>query len=171
MNPVRILTISNRYLLCVGFAVNKFSKKFKINQRSIQGIIIYLLLSIVYLLCLHEHYDKRALFDTIRDLSKTIYYSVYTHLFLGIASTCVILFDIQAYSAFSNQVLAALPTNVGVRHNFDRMEFFVHYRTFVNLVVFICLIAYDLTIIDLKSLTRSKAMLFIGKNFINIIGK
>lgn len=162
MNPVRILIISNRYLLCVGFAVNKFSKKFKIYERSILGILLFVLLNIFYLLCLHEHYDKKALIEYVKDLSKTIYYSIYTHLFLGIASICVILFDMKSYSEFSNQVLAALPKMEEIRPKFDRVELFVYHRTFINLLIFAGMIAYDLTIIDLKSLTRSKAMLFLG---------
>lgn len=165
MNPIRIITISNRYLLCVGFAVNKFSKKFKIHQRSIQGIITYLLFSIVYIICLYEHYDKQALFETLKDLSKTMYYSLYTHLFLGIINVCVILFEIKAYSGLSNQVLDALPKNGGVRHNFDRIELFVYYKMFVNLVVLICLVSYDLTIIDIYSITRSKILLVIGNDY------
>lgn len=163
MNPVRILIISNRYLLCVGCAVNQFSKKFKLYQRSILGTLIFFLLNKVYLFCLYEHYDKKAVMENVKDLSKTIYYSMYTHLFLGIASICVILFDLKAYSEFSNQVIDALPKNGEVRPNFDRVELFVYHRTFVNLLVFIGILAYDLTIIDLKSLTRSKAMLFLGK--------
>lgn len=163
MNPVRILLISNRYLLCVGFAVNKFSKKFKIYERSIQGTIIFLLLNISYLLCLYEHYEKKALVENLKDFSKTIYYSIYTHLFLGIASICVILFDLSAFSEFSSQVIHALSENGEVRPKFDWAELFVYHRTFVNLLVFIGILTYDLTIIDLKSLTRSKAMLFLGK--------
>lgn len=167
MNPVRILTISNRYLLCVGFAVNKFSKKFKIQQRSILGTIVFVLLNVLYLLCLHEHYDKKALLENLKDLSKTIYYSMYAHLFVGIASICVILLESKAYLKFSNQVIGALPKHAEVRPNFDRMELFVYHRTFVNLLVFIGILAYDLTVIDLKSLTRSKAMLFLGKTILN----
>lgn len=163
MNPVRILIISNRYLLCVGFAVSKFSKKFIIYQRSILGTIVFLLFNILYLLCLHEHYDKRELLANLKDFSKTIYYSIYTHLFLGIASMCIILFDLKAQSEFAKQVIEALPKNGEIRPKFDKLELFVYHRTFVNLLVFICILAYDLTIIDLKSLTRSKAMLFLGK--------
>lgn len=165
MNPVRILIISNRYFLCVGFAVNKFSKKFKIHQRSILGTIVFLVLNIFYLLCLYEHYEKQALLANLKDLSKTMYYSMYTHLFLGIGSICVILFDWNAYAEFSHQVIGALPKNGEVRPNFDRFELFAYHRTFVNLLVFIGMLAYDLTIIDLKSLTRSKAMLFLGTEF------
>lgn len=163
MNPVRILIISNRYLLCVGFAVSKFSKKFIIYQRSILGTIVFVLFNILYLLCLHEHYDKKDLLANLKDFSKTIYYSIYTHLFLGIASICIILFDLKAQSEFAKQVIEALPKNGEIRPKFDKLELFVYHRTFVNLLVFIGILAYDLTIIDLKSLTRSKAMLFLGK--------
>lgn len=166
MNPVRILIISNRYLLCVGFALNQFSKKFKIYQRSLLGTVVFLLLNILYLPCLYEHYEKKAVLENVKDLSKTIYYSMYTHLFIGIASICVILFDLNGYSQFSIQVADALPKNAEVRPNFDRVELFVYHRTFVNLLAFIGILAYDLTIIDLKSLTRSKAMMFLGKTFL-----
>lgn len=165
MNPVRILMISNRYLLCVGFAVKNFSKKFKVHQRSILGTIVFLLLNVLYLVCLYEHYYKRQFLENVKDFSTTIYYSLYTHLFLGIIGVGVILFDLNAFSEYSDRVVQALPKEPEVRLNFDRVELFVYYRTFINLFAFIGIVAYDLTLIDLKSLTRSKAMLFLGKVF------
>lgn len=165
MNPVRMLIISNRYLLCFGFSINKFSNKFQVYRRSIQGIVTYLLFNIMYLLCLYEHYNKKAIFETMKELSKNMYVSMYMHLFLGMANMCVILLEIQTRFVFSNQLLDALPKNGGIRTNFDRIEFFAYYRAFVNLAIFLCLISYDLTIIDLSSLTLSNAMLFLGNNF------
>ncbi len=167
MNPHRILIISNRYLLGVGFAVKQFSKKFKIYQRSILGTIVFLLLNILYLICLYEHYSKKALLDNLKDFSKTIYYSLYTHLFLGLTGVCVILYDLNTYLEFSNRVIDALPKHEEVRPKFDKVELLVYHRTFINLLLFIGILAYDLTIIDIKSLTRSRAMLFIGKTICN----
>lgn len=163
MNPVRILIISNRYLLCVGCAVSKFSKKIPFYQRSILGTIIFVLLHVLYLICLYEHYDKKDMLANLKDFSKTIYYSLYTHLFVGIASICVILFDMNAFLEYSKQIVQALPKNGKVRSKFDKLELFVYHRTFVNLLVFVGVLAYDLNIINLKSLTRSRALLFIGK--------
>lgn len=163
MNPLRILTISNRYLLCVGFAVKQFSKKFHTYQRSILGTIVFVLLNALYLLCLNEHYEKRSLLANIKDFSATIYYSLYAHLFLGIASMCVILIDLNGYLNFASKIAEALHKQTEIRPKFDWMELFVYHRTFINLVVFLSLVVYDLTIIDLKSLTRSKALMFIGK--------
>lgn len=162
MNPYRVLYVSNRYLLSLGYLIHKYYTKDGAFILTVQGLIVVFVILLLYSFCLYEHYARNEFIQLTETISKTIYHCIYIHLFIGILNVIVLFIDSKYVINLSKNVIATLSIVHGSDLKLCRKELFLYYKMFSNTIITACILSYDITIIDLKSLTVNKVLLFVG---------
>lgn len=167
MSADRILTITNRYYLCFGYAIHRYSRIFGTYHLSYHGMASLLLVTGLYWTCLWEHYSKQQQLHVIKYISQLLHDCVYIHLYLGIFNYIIVALEYRSLNQYSRTVCDALVKYASYRQptstsKFSATEAFVYYKSFSNTFVLIALTAYNLKIIDWSTITLTKVLLVIG---------
>lgn len=168
MNPNRVFLICNRYLVFCGFIIHKYSAMSNNYFQSRQGLCTFALVQLAYIACLYKHLTEPEIVELFEALSIIVYRSIYVHLFLGITNTFTINVQYRPFLNLAREITAFLQ-DFYAKHSTDlspiklsHAELFVYYKMFSNTIICISIVAYDLTIIDLGSITLSKVMLLLA---------
>lgn len=168
MNPNRVLLICNRYLVLCGFIPHKYSSISNNYFLSRQGFCSFLIVQLVYIACLYKHLTEPEIIEIFEVFSTIVYRSIYVHLYLGIINYFTINIQMRPFLNLARDITEFLQkfyakqSSELSRIKFSHSELFVYYKMFSNTIVCTAIIAYDLSIIDLSSITLSKVMLLLA---------
>lgn len=174
MNAARILTLTNRYYLCFGYVVHRYSRIFGTYRLSYHGMASLLLVTSLYWTCLWEHYSKQQQIHVIKYISQLLHDCIYIHLYLGIFNWIVVALEYRSLKMYSSTVCDALIKYAPYRQktsksNFNATEAFVYYKSFANTFVLVALTAYNLKLIDWSTITVTKVLLVIGHAYPHLL--
>lgn len=153
--------------------IHKYSTTTGTYMQSRQGLCTFSVANIIYIGCLYKHLTEPQIIEIFEVFSKIVYHSIYVHLFVGIFNSFVIIINIRSYLNLSREIteflhffyvkhMPAGSLTIEKCRKFSLTELFVYYKMFSNTIFCICVIAYDLTIIDLHNITLSKIMLLLA---------
>lgn len=167
MNAARILTLTNRYYLCFGYAIHRYSRIFGTYHLSYHGMVSLLFVTGLYWTCLWEHYSKQQQLHVIKYISQLLHDCIYIHLYLGIFNYIIVALEYRSLNQYSRTVCEALVKYAPYRQptsktKFNTTEAFVYYKSFSNTFVLVALTAYNLKLIDWSTITLTKVLLVIG---------
>lgn len=184
----RLLSLTNAYQLAVtGSTAHRYSRIFG-NFRLCHWALIHLaIIHGLYWSCLWTHYQHQDQIHLLRYFSVLLHDCVYAHLFVGVFTYAVVAFEYRKYVAFSGRLVAVANEHAAfaqrqrevessggdvasllwwrrllMGRSCSGLEWFVYYKMWMNTVVLLTLVVYNLCHIDLRQLTGTKVLLIIG---------
>lgn len=178
----RLLRLTNAYQLATAATLHRYSPIFGTFRLSYWALINLSLVHGLYWSCLWTHYAHQDRIHVLRYFSTLLHDCIYAHLFVGLFSYAVVVLEYRRYVAFGERVQAVVNAQGGGfgqrqhdaelqsatsttrwwRRRCSGVEWFVYGKMWINTVVLLGLVGYNLARIDWSTLTRTKVMLLVG---------
>lgn len=135
MNIERIIRVTSCYLFLTGYQIRWYDRKTLHYRLPIFGVLYFLILLILYLICFCHHFESSSVLKVLLDISPFLKHLVRFHVLLGLKVYVFCMIEYKNLAKIFNGLIRIFTETIQCRKSFDPKETVVYLLFFFTLMV------------------------------------
>ncbi|KAI8118109.1 hypothetical protein CVS40_10150 [Lucilia cuprina] len=135
MNLERIIRVTSGYLFLTGYQIRWYDRKSLHYRITICGILYFLILILIYLICFCHHFENSGMLKMLLDMSVFLKDLVRLQVLLGLKAFIFCLLEWKSLNKISNGLIQICRATLKRQNSFDLFEAIVYLMFFSTLIV------------------------------------